>query len=45
MKFQVLFSLKNNKKVFMNAACCSLDWHCKGHLSHLIITHLHQMSD
>ena len=26
MKYQVLFSLKNNEKLFMNVACCSCDW-------------------
>ena len=25
MKYQVLFSLKNNKKVFINV-CCSCEW-------------------
>ena len=25
MKYQVLFSLKNNEKVFMNVVCCSRD--------------------
>ena len=30
MKYQVLFSLKNNEKVFMNVVCCSRDWHFKG---------------
>ena len=24
MKYQVLFSLKNNEKVFMNVVCCSM---------------------
>ena len=24
MKYQILFSLKNNEKVFINVACCSL---------------------
>ena len=24
MKYQVLFSLKNNEKVFMNVVCCTL---------------------
>ena len=27
MKHQVLFSLKNNEKIFMNVICCSHDWH------------------
>ena len=31
MKYQVLFSLKNNKKVFMNVVCCSCDWLFKGY--------------
>ena len=26
MKYQVLFSLENNKEVFMNVVCCSRDW-------------------
>ena len=26
MKYQVLFSQKNNEKVFMNVVCCSCDW-------------------
>ena len=26
MKYQVLFSLKSNEKVFMNIVCCSRDW-------------------
>ena len=30
MKYKVLFSLKNNEKVFMNVVCCSRDWHFKG---------------
>ena len=30
MKYQVLFSLKKNEKVFINVVCCSLDWRCKG---------------
>ena len=30
MKYQVLFSLKNNEKVFINVVCCSLDWRFKG---------------
>ena len=29
MKYQVLFSLKNNKKVFMNVVSCSRDLLCK----------------
>ena len=29
MKYQVLFSLKNNEKVFINVVCCSRDWHFK----------------
>ena len=31
MKHQILFSLKNNEKIFMNAVCCSRDWHFKGY--------------
>ena len=30
MKYQVLLSLKNNEKVFMNVVCCSRDWRFKG---------------
>ena len=30
MKYQVLFSLKNNEKIFINAVCCSRDWRFKG---------------
>ena len=30
MKYQVLFSQKNNEKVFMNAICCIRDWRFKG---------------
>ena len=29
-KYQVLFSLKNNEKVYMNVVCCSRDWRFKG---------------
>ena len=30
MKYQVLISLKNNEKVFMNVVCCSgSDWRFK----------------
>ena len=30
MKHQVLFSLKNNEKIFVNVVCCSRDWRFKG---------------
>ena len=30
MKYQVLFSLKDNEKVFINVVCCSRDWRFKG---------------
>ena len=30
MKYQVLFSLKNNEIVFINGVCCSRDWRFKG---------------
>ena len=30
MKYQVLFSLKNYEKVFVNVVCCSRDWRFKG---------------
>ena len=26
MKYQVLFSLKNNEKILMNVVCCSHNW-------------------
>ena len=29
MKYQVLFSLKNNEKIFMNVVCCCRDWRFK----------------
>ena len=31
MKYQVLFSLKNKEKVFINVVCCSYDWRFKGY--------------
>ena len=30
MKYQVLFSLNNDEKLFMNVVCCSCDWCFKG---------------
>ena len=30
MKYQVLFSLKNDVEVFINDVCCSRGWHFKG---------------
>ena len=33
MKYQVLFSLQNNEKVFMNVICCIWDWPFKGKLA------------
>ena len=30
LKHQVLFSRKNNEKIFMNVVCCSRDWRFKG---------------
>ena len=30
LKYQVLFSLKNNEQLFMNVVCCSRDWRFKG---------------
>ena len=30
LKHQVLFSLKNNEKIFINVVCCSRDWRFKG---------------
>ena len=32
MKYQVLFSLKNNEKLFMNAICCGCDWRFNYHV-------------
>ena len=32
MKYQVLFSLKTNEKVFINVVCRSSDWRFKGYL-------------
>ena len=29
MKYQVLFSLKNNEKIFKTFVCCSRDWRLK----------------
>ena len=29
LKHQVLLSLKNNEKIFMNVVCCSHDWRFK----------------
>ena len=34
MKHQVLFSLKNNEKIFMNVVCCSPDWRFKDKCCH-----------
>ena len=33
MKYQVLFSLKNNEKIFMAVICCSRDWGLKHDIS------------
>ena len=30
MKYQVLFSLKNNEEIFMNVVCCCCGWLFKG---------------
>ena len=30
LKHQVLFSLKNIEKIFMNVVCCGCDWRFKG---------------
>ena len=30
MKYQILFCLKNNEKVYINVVCCSPDWHFRG---------------
>ena len=35
MKYQVLFSLKNNEEMFMSVVCCSCDWRLKGQFSKL----------
>ena len=29
MKYQILFSLKNNENIFKTVVCCSHDWHLK----------------
>ena len=45
VKYQVLFSLKNNEKVFMNVVCCSRDWRFKGFLKeYLCRTKLEQQT-
>ena len=31
MKYQVLISLKNNEKIFMNVVCSSRNWRFKGY--------------
>ena len=36
MKHQVLFSLKNNEKVFMNVVCCSRDRRFKGKANNVL---------
>ena len=33
LEHQVLFSLKNNEKIFMNIVCCSGDWHFRVNVS------------
>ena len=38
MEYQVLFSLKNNEKVFINVICCSRDWCFKGVKLELMLT-------
>ena len=38
MKYQVLFSLKNNEKIFMDVVCCSRDWRLELILGQLIAT-------
>ena len=45
MKYQVLFSLKNNKKVFMNVVCWSCDWHFKGYWNkpHFLASQMYQI--
>ena len=35
MKYQVLFSLKNNEKVFINVVCSSRDWRFKGKIDNV----------
>ena len=37
MKYQVLFSLKNNEKVFINVVCCSRDWRFYGFILNMDI--------
>ena len=36
MKYQVLFSLKNNEKVFKTCICCSCEWCLKGSLREVV---------
>ena len=36
MKYQVLSSLKNNEKIFMNVVCCSRDWRFKGNFVKMV---------
>ena len=38
MKYQVLFSLKNNEKVFMNVICCTHDWPFEGLVITVLLT-------
>ena len=38
MKHQVLFSLKNNEKIFMNVVCCTSDWRFKGLITICLVT-------
>ena len=35
MKYQVLFSLKNNEKLFKSVVCCSRRWRLKGYKNKL----------
>ena len=37
MKYQVLFSLKNNEKIFKTVVCCSRDWHLRVKITELQI--------
>ena len=38
MKYQVLFSLESNEKVYMNVICCSCDGRFKGLSSSKFLT-------
>ena len=39
MKYQILFSMKNNEKLFMNVVCCSCDWRFEGNNFEIVQIH------